>query len=97
MTVYEIPNINHCTIQEIGNPAIMYRITSEDGWYIHLNDGDEETANIWKTAVALLATYDFSQVQIVPETELPEGAEIWGNVEPDTEVMSENKPETETE
>ena len=84
MTVYEIPNIEHCTVEEIGNPAIMYRITSHDGYYIHLNDGDEETANLYKSAVALRAAYPFEQVQIVAEADLPENAEICGNVKPPT-------------
>lgn len=78
MTVYEIPNINHCTVEEIGNPVFMYRITSNEGWYIHLNDGIEDTANLYKGAVVLNTAYDFTKVEIIPETELPEGAEICG-------------------
>lgn len=77
MTVYEIPNIEHCTVTEVGDPVAMYRIKSSDGWYIHLNTADTE--NIYKTFVALLATYDFSLVQIVAEADLPEGAEILAN------------------
>lgn len=77
MTVYEIPNIAHCNVREIGNQAIMYKITSHEGWYIYLKDDDEETANVWKTAVALSAKYDFSKVQIIAEADLPEGAEIY--------------------
>lgn len=79
MNVYEIPNINNCTVEEIGNPAVMYRIRANDGWYIHLNDGDEETANFYKKTVALLATYPFEQVEIVAEADLPADAEIYGN------------------
>ena len=67
MTVYEIPNIEHCTIRPVGNVA--YRINSNDGWYIHLNDGIEDTANIYKTAVILSTDYDFSQVEIIAETD----------------------------
>ena len=86
MTVYEIPNIEHCTVRLVGD--IVYRINSNGGWYIHLNDGDEETANIYKTAVALRTDYDFSQVQIIAEADLPEGAEICGgDDEPEHEVM----------
>lgn len=85
MTVYEIPNIEHCSVEPFAGGGI-YRIISEDGWYIHLNDGDPETANLYKTAVALLATYDFSLVQIVAEADLPPNAEICGG---DT-----SKPET---
>lgn len=76
MTVYEIPNINHCTVEEMASGR-MYRVTANEGWYIHLNNGIEETENVWKTVVILNATIDMSIVQIVPASELPEGAEIW--------------------
>lgn len=82
MTVYEIPNIEHCSIETVGNPAIGYTIISNDGWFIHLNDDDEDTVNIWKTAVVLGVNYDFSQVEICAAADLPEGAEICGNVNP---------------
>ena len=80
MTVYEIPNINHCTVTPKANGG-MYLIVANEGWYIHLNDGDEETANLYKGAVALLATYPFEQVQIIAEADLPENAEICGDNE----------------
>lgn len=82
MTVYEIPNIEHCTVTEIGNPTIGYKINSNGGWYIHLNNGVEDTANIWKTCVTLGANADFSIVQIVAEADLPENAEICGDITP---------------
>jgi hypothetical protein len=75
MTVYEIPNINHCTVEEMASGR-MYRITANEGWYIHVNfEGNE---NIYKGAVILSATYDFTTVEIISENELPEGAEIYG-------------------
>ena len=77
MTVYEVPNIKHCTVKPLGDPVLVYRITSNEGWYIHLNDGDEEREIAWKTSVALSVSYDFSLVQIVAEADLPEGAEIY--------------------
>jgi hypothetical protein len=86
MTVYEIPNIEHCTVEPMANGR-MFRITANEGWYIHLNDGDELSANLYKGAVALLSTYPFEQVEIVPESELPEDAEILGGGEQDTEIM----------
>ncbi len=88
MTVYEIPNIEHCTVTEIKNGTVIvgYQIVSNTGWYIHINDGAEDTANIWKTAVVLLANRDFSQVIICAEADLPEGAEICGTVD-DTETV----------
>ena len=76
MTVYEIPNIEHCTVREIGNPVVMYRIQANEGWYIHCPEHEE---NSYTTIVALLATYDFSTVQIIHESELPSDAEINGD------------------
>ena len=73
MTVYDIPNIEHCNIEE-GN--LWYRVTSHEGWYINLNNGDEETANLWKGAVVLLKSMDFSIVEIRAEADLPPDAEI---------------------
>lgn len=96
MTVYEIPNIEHCTIEEIGSPAIMYRIRSNEGWYIHLNNGVEDTVNVWKTVVALLANDDFSMVEIRAEADLPAGAEICGGDDvPKTEVTGEGEENEE--
>lgn len=73
MTVYEIPNIEHCDVSPVG--TLGFRITAHEGWYIHLNDGDPDTANIWKGAVILLANTDWSIVEIRAEADLPEGAE----------------------
>lgn len=86
MTVYEIPNIEHCTVEPMVG-GLMFRITAHEGWYIHLNDGPEDTANVYKGAVILRADRDFSTVEIVPESELPEDAEILGDVPNDTETM----------
>lgn len=86
MTIYEIPNIENCTVTPIGNPPVIYKVTANAGWYIHFNDGVEETANHYKTVVGLNANYDFSLVEIVPESELPEGAEILGG-NTENEVM----------
>lgn len=87
MTVYEVPNIEHCTVKPLGDPVVVYRINSHEGWYIHLNDGYEATANVWKTAVALKADYDFSKVQIVAEADLPADAEIRADVNPSKPVI----------
>ena len=87
MTVYEIPNINHCTIESMASGR-MYRIIANEGWYIHLNDGDETEENLYKGAVILPATYDFTHVEIVPESDLPEGAVICGGTtNPDHEIV----------
>ena len=74
MTVYQIPNIEHCTVTEFVNGG-MFRIITHEGWYIHLPEHEE---NSYTTAVILRENYDFSTVQIIPESELPDGAEING-------------------
>lgn len=86
MTVYEIPNIEHCDVTERLNGR-MYQINTHEGWYIHLNDGIEEFENEWKTVAILQSTYDFSRVEIRAEADLPEDAVICGDT---------NQPETET-
>lgn len=94
MTINEVPNIEHCDVSGLGDPVIVYRIISHEGWYIHLNDGYEPTANVWKTAVALKADYDFSKVQIVAEADLPSDAEIRAIVKPSNPVADESEDES---
>ena len=67
MTVFDIP---HVSVETFTN---MYRLTAEDGWCIHLPQHEEL---IYKKVVILPYSYDFSTVQIIAETDLPEGAEI---------------------
>jgi hypothetical protein len=81
MTVYDIPNIEHCTIETIG--AIAYRLFAHEGWYIHQADttpgGTEENpTKVYRTVAILFNNYDFSLVKITAESELPENAEICG-------------------
>jgi hypothetical protein len=85
MTVYEIPNIEHCDVRALG--TVGFRIIAHEGWYIHLNDGDEETANNWTREVGLPASADFSIVEIRAEADLPDGAEINGYDNNEQEVM----------
>lgn len=80
MTIYEVTNIEHCTVREVGNPVSVYVITCNDGWYIHKDDGIEENVNMWKTATTLRAVEDPAILTIVAEADLPEGAEICGTV-----------------
>lgn len=89
-----VPNIEHCSIRTIGDPAIGYVISTDDGWYIHRNDGDEETANVWKTATTIRTVEDPAILQIVPESDLPPGYEIWAKT-PSTEVASESSNTSE--
>lgn len=86
MTVYEIPNIDHCTVTPRLNGA-MYMIVANEGWYIHLDDGVEDTANVWKGAVIISASYDFTKVIIAAEADLPEDVVIMGNNNNDHEAM----------
>lgn len=76
----------------VGDPVVLYRVTMEDGYYIHTSKMAE---NMYKTVTYLYATDDLSTVQIVAEADLPEGAEI-NNNDNNTEVMAEETAETET-
>ena len=75
MTIYEVENIEHCTVTSVSN-GTLYTIVAHEGWYMHLNDGDEETANIWKGAMILRADDDDSQLEIRAEADLPPDADI---------------------
>lgn len=79
MSVYELQNV---TVTERLNGA-MYQIVANDGWCIHLPEHEE---GLYKRAVILQATYDFSTVQIINVNDLPEGTEIMGG-ETQPEVM----------
>lgn len=85
MTVYEIPNIEHCNVEPIGNPAIGYRVSTHEGWCIHTTAHEE---NEYTRAIAIRADYDMSTIEIVEIATLPEDAEIHGgNETPKPEVM----------
>lgn len=82
-----VPNIEHCSVRVIGDPAIFYIITADEGWYIHRDAGFETSENVWKTTTTLRADENPEILIIVPEAELPEDAEILGDVPTDTETM----------
>jgi hypothetical protein len=85
MTIEEIPNIEHC---DVSMPTSRrYVLRAHEGWYIHINDGDEETANMWKTVTSLMVGQDFSQVEIRAEADLPPDAEICGGDDNEHKVM----------
>lgn len=73
MTIYEIPNIEHCTVTPVN--SLGYTIEATDGWYIHLNNGVEDTVNNWTTIVMLLVNTDWSIVDIRAKEDLPEDAD----------------------
>lgn len=83
MTVYEIPNINNCNVEEFGNPVSAYRITANNGWCIHTADHNE---NEYARVIIVGTDYDFTTVQILEISTLPEGYEIHGD-DNSTEVM----------
>lgn len=81
MTVYDIPNV---TVEEMGNPVRYHRITTVAGYVIKLPTYPE---NVYKTVAVFPIGYDYATVQIIAESDLPEGAEIYGNVgEPGSEI-----------
>ena len=83
MSVYDLQNV---TIEPVSSGGIVlgYTITANEGYYIHLPQHEELS---YTTIVMLRAAYDFSTVQVVHESEVPEGAEIHGNGN-DNEIMS---------
>ena len=84
MTVYEIPNIEHCEVREIGDPVLMYRILANEGWCIHIPaHGENEYARL----IAVRIDYDFSTVQIIDINTLGPEAEIHGGNDDNTDVM----------
>lgn len=92
MTVYDIPNIEHCDVSMVG--TILYRIVAHPGWYIHQKDiapgmdADGNPTKVYRGAAILRMDYDFSLVEITAEADLPENAEICGgDNEPEHEVM----------
>ena len=72
-------------IRTLGNPAYGYIVQTDDGYYIHTEELGE---NIYKTVTGIYSTDNLDAIVIIPESELPEGAEIWGDTnEPDHEIM----------
>ncbi|MBQ8766977.1 MAG: hypothetical protein IJZ16_09245 [Clostridia bacterium] len=57
LKVNDIPNIEHCIIENFGNPTSAYRITANDGWRIFTN---EEPA----TSIIIPINYDMTKIVI---------------------------------
>lgn len=85
VTVYDIPNIEHCDVIPVG--TIAHRVNTHEGWYIHFTDGDEYSMNQYKTAVVLRTDMDLSNVEIIAEADLPPDAEICGTVPNNPEII----------
>lgn len=77
MNIYDVSNIENCTIRPIGDPVAGYRINSNAGWFLHIVG-----ERYYKTAMALSVNFDFSTLEVIAETDLPEGAEILGVTTP---------------
>ena len=81
MTIEQLQNV---TYRAIGNPVAAYRITANEGYCIHLVTHAE---NEYAYNVAVPASYDLSTIQVLLIAELPEGAEIHGGNDNNTEIM----------
>lgn len=83
MTVYDIPNIEHCDVIPVG--TIAYRINCHEGWYVYLpthpahEDENGNPTKVYKTATIIRTDFDFSTVEITAEADLPSNAEICGD------------------
>jgi hypothetical protein len=75
MTVYDLP---HATVEEMSGSKPYYKITMDEGWYMHRSEyGENEYGGkIYKTVGTFASDYDFSQLEIVSKADLPENAEI---------------------
>lgn len=92
MTVYDIPNIEHCDIVPVG--TIAYRIIAHPGWYIYKANnpvGEDENGNptkLYQGIAIVSVNFDFSLVEITAEADLPDNAEICGgDTGNDNEIM----------
>ena len=87
MTVYEVPNIEHVTVTPVGDPAVAYRLTAHTGWWLHLVDPDSEEAPLYKRSMALSASRDWSDLQVVADADLPPDAETADAPKEEPEIM----------
>ncbi len=95
MTVQDITNaLPHlASVEPIGNPVILFRVTTESGYVIKLPSYEELE---YKTVGIIYPHFDLSTIQVIPESDLPEDAYINGGGDnPEVEVMNETE-ESET-
>lgn len=78
MTVYDLPHL--ALIEPIGDPVVLYRVTTETSYYINTPRLDELT---YKTVTIVYPSDDMTTIKIVAEADLPEGAEILGDTNND--------------
>ena len=80
-SVFDLPHV--ALIEPIGDPVFMWRITMEDGYWIHQPVFGE---NVWKTVTGIYPNEDLSTTEIRATADLPENAELCGG-DNDHEVM----------
>ena len=92
MTIYDIPNIEHCDIENMSQNIV--RLFAHEGWYIHKStdpvgeDGNGNTTIMYRTVVIIFTDREnLSGIEIVAEADLPSNAEICGDVNNNHEVM----------
>lgn len=92
MTIYDIPNIEHCDIRQVTENIVG--LTMHDGWYAHKSTdpaGEDENGNptiMYRTSIVIfIDREDLSGIEIVAEADLPANAEICGDANTDNEVM----------
>lgn len=81
MTINKLQNVTYTVIAN----NIGYTITANDGYCIHLpTHAEKEYAKM----ITIPASYNLSKIQVLPISELPEGAEIHGGeTEPEHETI----------
>lgn len=92
MTIYDIPNIEHCDIETIG--TMGWRLRAHDGWYIYkstnpvIEDLNGNQCKLYQTVVAVRNTENLAGIEITAEVDLPDNAIInGGGTGNDHEVM----------
>lgn len=93
MTIYDIPNIEHCDIEIVSETTV--RLFAHDGWYIHKStdlpgtddDGNPITIVYRTVAIIFVNREDLSGIEITAEADLPGNAEIFGDTNNNHEVM----------
>lgn len=80
MTVFDIPNIEHCDVVAVG--TVAYRVNTHTGWYIHkpmfgggADDEGNPTKN-YKTSTIIRVDEDMTGIEITAEADLPDNAVI---------------------
>lgn len=84
MTVYDIPNIEHCRVEVISDTIV--RLWANEGWYIHKSDDppiEDDYGNqigvAYRTVVIIfIDREDLSGIEITAEADLPPGSQIFG-------------------